>query len=407
MKKLLIVSQYFWPEEFRINELATELCEENLEIKVLTQIPSYPSAKIFKGRRYRFKEQFKKITIYRIPTLSRGNSKIAIFFNYLSYILFSLPSLLYLKSKKFDFLIVFQPSPVTVGLWPAIIFNSKKIKKIIWILDLWPDTFYSVLNSKIKFLDGLVNSLSKFIYQRYDNLLVQTNGFKKRLKEMQIEESYIKYFPNFSEEVFSKALSKKSSIKCRVDEIFSTIPDGFNILFAGNLGFSQDIFSVLKAAELTLNKGKINWIFLGAGRAENPLKEYLNKRDLDNVYFLGRYNIELMPYFFNKADTMLVSLSDEEVFSMTIPGKIPSYMACSKPILGMLNGEGKDLIEKSNCGLCSHAGDFRSLAKNASLMANLKSDELDIYSNNSLKFYNEHLSKKHAVKIIKDLFEDE
>lgn len=406
MKKLLIVSQYFWPEEFRINELATSLGEEELEIEVLTQVPSYPNPEIFKGKRFNLKEKFAKITIYRIPTLARRSSRIGIFVNYLSYILLSLPYLLFFRFKRFDYLLVFQPSPVTVGFWPAIVFNKSGVKKLIWILDLWPDTFFSVINSESKLLNLFVEFLSKFIYKRFDYLLVQTKGFQERLMEMDILSTKIKLFPNFSEEIFQKPLIKNSPIDNKVNEVLEIIPDGFNILFAGNLGFSQDIKSVLKAAKLCSSDNKINWIFIGTGRAEESIRQEIRDNNLNNIFLLGRYDLEYMPYFFDKSDVMLVSLSNEAAFSITIPGKIPSYMACAKPILGMLSGEGKVLIEESGSGLCALAGDFNSLSKNTLMMAGLEPYELADYSKQSQEYYKNNLSKTKALEIIKSILED-
>lgn len=407
MKKLLIVSQYFWPEEFRINELAKSLGEEELEIKVLTQIPSYPNYEIFKGRRFNFKEKLGKLVVYRIPTLARRNSKTGIFINYLSYIIFSFPYLLFFRFKQFDYLLVFQPSPVIVGFWPVILFNSPKIKKIIWILDLWPDTFFSVINSNSRFLNSFVEGLSEFIYKRFNNLLVQTKGFKIRLIQMGIEAKNIKLFPNFSEEIFQKPLVKNTPIDAKVNEVLDHIPKGFKILFAGNLGYSQDIESVLKAAELCGGEKHLNWIFIGTGRAEESILQKIKESGLNNVFLLGRFDLEFMPYFFDKCDVMLVTLSNEEAFSITIPGKLPSYMASAKPILGMLNGEGKELIERSNAGLCSNSGDFKSLSENALYMAKLEPENLAFHAKNAFEYYENNLSKIKAVEIIKEILQDD
>ena len=406
MKKLLIVSQYFWPEEFRINELAFALGEKDLQVSVLTQTPNYPNRKIFKGNRFRLYENYNKVSVTRIPTIPRGKSKTSIFFNYLSYIVLSLPYFLFFRFKKYSYILVFQPSPVFVGLWPSVLFNGKRVKKLIWILDLWPDTFFSVFEYKFKLLNSFVVSISRFIYKSFDVLLVQTEGFKKRLQELGISKSNIEIFPNFSEEIFLKPLDRNSLIQENVDKIFKDIPEGFNIIFAGNLGYSQDIPAVLEAAKLT-KQSKINWILVGTGRALEDISKQIQDDKIGNVMLLGRFDLEYMPYFFNKSDAMLVTLSDQDTFSLTIPGKIPSYMACSKPILGMLNGEGKRLIEASEAGLCSNAGDFVSLSKNAISLSNLSREELDVYSKNSFDYYQENLSKLKAVHILREKIEDD
>ena len=170
-------------------------------------------------------------------------------------------------------------------------------------------------------------------------------------------------------------------------------------MFAGNIGEAQDMDNVMKAIEITSkDEAKINWIFIGEGRKTDWMKERVKELNLEkSVFFLGQFPIEQMPSFFNAADVMLVTLKDRKIFSYTAPAKIQAYMASSKPILAMINGEGADIITESNCGFVSNAGDYESLAKNVLKFSNTSEQERIEMGKNGYNYYNTFFSKQKAM----------
>ena len=173
-------------------------------------------------------------------------------------------------------------------------------------------------------------------------------------------------------------------------------------MFAGNLGESQDFEAVVEAAKLT--KNDINWIIVGDGRKADWIRTKKEEYFLDNLHLLGRYPLETMPAFFAKADAMLVSLRDDPTFALTVPGKVQAYMGSGKVILGMLPGEGKELINESGCGLAVEAGDYRGLVDNALKIKNLSDSDRKKIEDTSLNFYRDYFSKEMLFAKLEEVF---
>ena len=276
------------------------------------------------------------------------------------------------------------------GLW---IKKKQKIPLCLWVLDLWPESVSSASNIKNSFLLWPLDKLVKHIYNKSDLILISSEFFRNSIAEKMADKSKpIIYFPNWAEEIFTNSIISKNNTS------IPALPSGTKIMFAGNVGEAQDFESILNAAEITLKeKPGISWIIVGDGRKLNWIKSEIVKRELSNVFTLGRFPIEEMPLLFLEADIMLVTLKDNPVLSLTVPAKIQAYMASSKIILGMLNGEGHDLINTARCGFSLKAGDFKGLAQKAIYLSNILKEEKAEYERNSLAFYEKNFRKEKLL----------
>ena len=357
--KILVVSQYFWPENFRINDLVSELVKRGNEVTVLTGHPNYPDGKIFPE----FKKNVGAYTQYagahvvRVPLLPRGAGSLRLMLNYLSFALSaSLLGSWKLRGDAFDAIFVCQLSPVTVGIPAAILRRLKSAPLIFWVLDLWPESLQAVGAVRSPMLLKGVGALVSLIYKHCDLILAQSRSFIPQIKLYCASDRWIEYFPSWSDSQFDFTATIPAP------EV-PIVPNVFNVMFAGNIGDAQDFPAILHAAETLRHDRRIRWLVVGDGRAAEWVRQQIEARGLaDSVLMLGRYPLERMPSFYMHADALLVSLKDEPIFSMTIPGKLQSYLAAGKPVLAMLNGEGADIVRRSGAGLACPAGDAQALA---------------------------------------------
>ncbi len=358
--RLLIVSQYFWPESFRINDLVSELIRRGHDITVLTGKPNYPDGKFFPE----FLEHPEKFSTYegarivRVPILPRGKGALRLVLNYLSYALSAtLFGIFRLRGEHFDAIFVFEPSPVTVGL-PAIALRHLKQWPIaFWVLDQWPETLSAVGAIKSKTTLRLIGRLVSFIYARCDLILAQSKSLVTQIGKYCHSQERIHYFPSWAE------LVCRLNAKVAAPEV-QIRKGSFSVMFAGNIGEAQDFPAILHTAEQLKSYSDIRWLIVGDGRMADWVKEEVNRRGLQqNFILLGRYPVDRMPSFYQHADALLVTLKPDLIFSMTLPGKVQSYLAAGVPILGMLDGEGARVIQDAEAGLTCPAGDFHALAE--------------------------------------------
>lgn len=356
--KILIVTNHFYPETFRVNDVAFHLASKGHAVIVITSVPNYPGGKFFTGyglfRKRR--ETVSGVDIVRVPVIPRGNGNgIRLFLNYASYLVSACFAVLFLSFKKrFDCVFVHETSPVTVGIPAVVVKRIQKIPLYFWVLDLWPESLSAAGGIKNRYVIGFFEKVVRFIYDRSDKILISSKGFADSIRHKGEYESKLIYFPNWGEDVPAAAASAD----------IPELPEGFKIMFAGNIGEAQDFESILQAAWLMKEQKGIKWILIGDGRKKEWVDRFIAGHRLEEtVYTLGRYPIETMPAFFRKADAMLVTLKDEFIFNLTVPAKLQAYLAASKPVLAMLNGEGAGIIEESGCGYVVRSGDYSSLVQ--------------------------------------------
>jgi glycosyltransferase involved in cell wall biosynthesis len=386
--KILFVSQYFYPETFKGNEIVFDLVKRGHEVTVLTAKPNYPGGKFHEGYSFfgRREEIIGGAKIVRTLIYPRKNgSGIHLILNYLSFVFFSYFTFLFRVRDKFDVIFVQQLSPVTMalpGLWAKKKHNTPLL---LWVLDLWPESILAASSFKNKRIIGLLDRLVRNIYNKSDLVLISSKYFKDSIFEkLEDKAKEIVYFPNWAEDVYTNEIDSSIAIP--------VLPQGFNIMFAGNVGESQDFETILKAAQLTVGK-KINWIIVGDGRKTDWIKNEIKNNQVKNVFLLGRFDLVMMPSFFQKADVMLVSLKDEPVFALTVPAKIQAYMASGKIILGALNGEGNKLINESGSGFAVAAGDFNALSYKAIELCQMETQKKNDMEHNSKVYYDNNFSK--------------
>lgn len=390
--RILIVSQYFWPENFRINDLCLALKERGHEVTVLTGIPNYPEGRVFSDYRKNPKsfERFHGVNIVRVPMVSRGNSKLSLLLNYLSFMI-SCSFIGFLKVRKdsFDMVFVCQLSPATVAIPGIVISKLKGIPLAIWILDLWPDSLKAVGIVKNDKTLGILQAIMNFIYKQCDLILVQSRSFKEIIDYQITSNKKVKYVPTWAEDNFSTKI---------ITNNIRQQGNCFTITFAGNIGNAQDIYCIIYAANELKKFPKIKFQIIGGGREVNAVKKTINRLGLQkNVHLMGRHPLEAMPQFFQNSDAMLVTLQAKKIFSMTIPGKLQSYLAAGKPIIGAINGEARAVIENSQSGYCVEAGDYVGLAESILKMANATAEQLKEFGANGRRYYEKEFSREKIL----------
>ncbi len=391
--KILIVSQYFWPEDFKVNDIAFDFAKEGHEITVLTAKPNYPKGTFHNGYGFfsKRKETVDGVKIIRSPIFPRrGGGAFFLTLNYISFIFFSFFTSMFRVKGSYDVVFCHLTSPITAAL-PAIWLKKKfKIPLVIWVLDLWPESVENTTNIKNKHLYRYLNKLVSYIYGKSDRILVSSNYFVESVREkLRNPQTKITYFPNWAEDIFT--------LKNQSTDDLPDLPEGFNLMFAGNIGEAQDFESIVRAAK-SVQDQEINWIIVGDGRKYDWLQQEVARDKLTNITLLGRYPLKTMPAFFKKADAMLVTLKDEPIFSLTVPAKIQAYMASGKIILGMIDGEANKLITESKCGYAVPAGDYRALAEMAVRLKDLTMDERKSMGDHAHAFYQRHFSKPRLFR---------
>lgn len=366
-----MVSQYFWPENFRVNDLVTALVQRGHEVTVLTGQPNYPEGRVFpefSADPTRFRS-FAGADVIRVPMVPRGErSALRLLLNYASFALMgSTEGVRLLADREFDSILVYQPSPITSCLPALAVGRSKRAPVLLWTLDLWPETLQAIGVVTSPALLGLVGRLVTFIYSRCALVLGQSRAFEENVTRLSGDPGRFRYFPQWAEPLFSETDGNGIAPE------LLPFSDTFNVLFAGNIGEAQDFPAILDAAERLRQREDIRWLIVGDGRAAGWVRAEIGRRDLGRaVHLLGRHPIQRMPAFYRGADALLVSLKRDPVFSMTIPGKVQTYLASGVPLLGMLDGEGARVIDEAGAGLTAPAGDAAGLAANVERLAALE-----------------------------------
>ena len=399
--KILIVTPYFHPENFRINDFAHGFRDKGHNISVLTPIPNYPDGKYFNGYGlYRkTRENIDGIHVFRSPLIPRGSgSNLMLGLSWISSIFGNVFTSIFLLKYKFDLIFVFGPSPFTICLPAIFIKKIKKIPIIFWVLDLWPESVISAGNLNSGIIPKMLDPIVKFIYTHSDSILVSSKGFINTIVEKGIKRNKIQFFPQWAEPVFRPISTS--------DKKLPDIPkNSFVIMFAGNIGESQDFDSIIKAAYKLSEHKTIHWVILGSGRKESWVKNEINKLNIEDIFHLmGRYPLEDMPEYYSLADVMLISLKSEYIFSLTIPAKLQSYLSCGKPILAMLDGEAPKIIEEANAGLVCNSGNADQLAINILKMSTMKKHNISQMSKNSLNLYNRMFSREKLLNQAEQIF---
>lgn len=396
--RVLILTQYFWPEEFIVNDFAIGLQERGHDVSVLTGLPNYPSGSFFQGYGFTgpYRENYQGIPIYRAPLIPRGNSKGGrLVVNYLSFALSACVRGLF-HSRAYDAIFVFEVSPITIGIPARFLRWLTRASLYFWVLDLWPESLSATGAVRSKRALTTVGELTKWVYRGCDRILIASDAFRDSVCKYGANPSKVAYFPNWAEACFTRISVPSDTPEC------SLMPRGFRIMFAGNVGISQDFGTILSAAEATAQRNPdVQWVIVGDGRNRDWVAEEIERRGLGNVHLLGRHPKSNMPVFFSLADVMLVSLKREPIFELTVPAKVQAYLACGKPILASLKGEGARIIEESGAGIAVSPEGPEGLANAACRLAEMDHDELTEMGDRARRYYEQHFD----VELLMSRFE--
>jgi glycosyltransferase involved in cell wall biosynthesis len=390
--KLLIVTQYFWPEGFRINDVARSLRGHNVEATVLTGKPNYPKGDIFPGYQAggMQREKFHDIPVLRVPLLPRGRSGLRLALNYLSFVAAGIVfGPLLLRKKKFDAVFVYAPSPILKAI-PAIFLGwLKGTPVILWVQDLWPASLSATGHVKNKLILKAVEHVVRFIYRHVDLLLVQSEAFVAPVQAL-AGSTPVMYYPNSGDDSFSAPTSAEPPA---VEGMNAPFP----VLFAGNIGTAQAVDVIVEAAELLRAYPDIQFVVVGDGSRRDWMLQEKAARKLDNIHLPGRFPVETMPAFMQRSAALLVTLADQEIFNYTVPSKLQSYLAAGRPIIAALNGEGARLVQDAGAGFAVAAEDGASLADAVLRLYRSPRAEQEQMGANGARYFAQHFSHEMLV----------
>lgn len=401
-KHILVISQYFYPEEFRINDICSEWVKRGYKVTVITGIPNYPSGKYYKGYGLfkKRKEIYNGIEIIRIPIIPRGSNSIMLVLNYFSFVISGFFWMLLTRIKA-NYVFIFEVSPMTQalpGVWYA---KKRKIPCYIYVQDLWPENVQIMTGISNKIIIGAIGKIVDYIYASCTKIFTTSNSFIKSIENRGVKREKIEYWPQYAED-FYRPLGKIS-----IKEIPND--DAFNIIFAGNIGNAQGLDILPKTAVLLKRKKlnrRIRFNIVGDGRYKETLVESVNEHGVSDMFnFIPKQPSKRIPEFLAANDAALLCLTDSPLFAMTIPAKLQTYMACGIPIIASAQGETQKIIEEANAGVCSPPGDAHKLAENIVELLNKSNELLKKLGNNARDYFNKNFNKQELLNRIDKYFE--
>lgn len=400
--KILIVCQYYFPEPFRITDIAAELMKRGNTVDILTGTPNYPEGHFYKGYGV-FNKRFEVIdgvNVNRVFLFPRGKGKsISLALNYISFAINASLKSFGIHYRKYDVVLVYQLSPVLMAI-PGIVASKRAgAPLVLYIADLWPESFTAVSGIKNKIILKALDWIVDWVYRKSSMILVTSRGFIDPivLRGKSIKE--LRYVPQYPEDIYHPVIVPID------DPARTEIPKGFNIVFTGNIGFAQGLGVVIDAAAQLAQYKEIKFLIIGDGRARTDLEKEVNSRKLnDNIIFLGRRPMTRIPTYLALSDAALLCLEPKDVFALTLPAKTQSYLACGIPIIGSINGEAAQVIRESGAGLVGPAGDAIALADNVLSLYRSSPQDRKAYADNALQYFEKNFRKDHLIsKIEKNL----
>lgn len=393
--KLLILSQYFWPENFRINDVVDGLVGRGHSVTVYTALPNYPTGRFFDGYGTLgpYRERYKSAEVRRVPIVSRGSgSGMRLALNFASHAIASTLLAPFHARGHFDAILVYEPSPMTIGIPARFLRRLKRAPVLFWVQDLWPESLEATGAIRSRAALRLVDRLIKWIYRGCDRVLVQSEAFIPSIRAHGVPDARIRYLPNSAENFYRRLAPAVHDDEAR------ELPPGFRVLYAGNIGAAQDFPTILAAAERLKDERSIQWIVLGEGRMRAWVEEEVRRRGLTaTVHLLGQRPPERMSRYFAHADVLLATLRREPIFAYTIPSKIQTYIACGKPVIAALDGEGGRIIREAGAGWAVPAEDPSALAEAVLTASRTPKPEREAMGNRGEAWFREHFEREKLL----------
>ena len=395
-KHILVISQYFYPEQFRINDMCQEWVERGYKVTVVTGIPNYPMGKIFDGYGLTKKrhENWNGIEIYRIPLIPRGSSSIGMILNYLAFMISGMFAAKFMVIKA-DYVFSFEVSPMTQVLTGICFAKRLQVPHYLYVQDLWPENVITVTGITNPVIIKPIDKMVDYIYKNTDEIFATSPSFVDAIcnRKIKVDRKKVHYWPQYAEE-FYHPCDKKA-----VGEIPDD--DSFKVIFTGNIGTAQGLQILPKTAEM-LKKENVKFIMVGDGRyLEEFIDEVKSRNVEDKFVMVQRQPAERIPELLSACDAAFLSFQNDELWTMTIPAKLQSYMACGMPVIAAAQGETKRIIEEAQCGVCSRIGDAEELSLKIKDMMNTDLVEM---GRKSREYFKEHFDKKMLMDQMDEYF---
>lgn len=398
MKHILLITQYFYPETFRVNDLAVEWVKRGYKVTVLTGIPNYPMGKFFEGydKKHRTRETWNGVNIIRIPLVARGNSKnkllnaIGMTRNYFSFVR---SGKRWVKSEeaanlRADLVFTFEVSPMTqakIGVWYGKKYN---VPTFLYVTDLWPENVETVTGIHNRLIIGPIDRMVDKIYRDTGTLFASSQSFVEAIvnRKNPVDRKKVHYWPQYAEDFYRPMEAQK------IDGIDD---DGsYKIAFTGNIGTAQGLDVLPKTASL-LKGEKIKFIIVGDGRYQPEFERQIKELNVQDMFtMIPRVQTDKIPAILSACNAGFISFRNIDLWQKTIPSKLQSYMACGKPIIASASGETQRIIDESQCGICAEIGNPEALAegiRKMMILDNIKMGE------NSRAYFETHFAKKTII----------
>jgi glycosyltransferase involved in cell wall biosynthesis len=390
--KLLVLTQYFWPENFRITDVVEGLVERGHAVTVYTGLPNYPGGRFFEGYSYAgpYRERYKGAEVRRAPLLARGaGGAVRLALNYASHAIAATLLAPLLVPGRFDAILVYEPSPMTIGIPARALRAMKRAPLLFWVQDLWPESLSATGAVRSRAVLGLVDRLIRWIYRGCDRILVQSEAFLPSIEAHGVPRGRTAYLPNSAEKFYSRLTPRPEDAEA------AELPRGFRVMYAGNIGAAQDFPTILAAAQLLKRHAHIQWIVVGDGRMRSWVAGEIERRGLQHcMHLLGQRPAERMPRYFAHADVLLVTLARQPIFAVTIPSKIQSYIACGRPVIAAIEGEGGRIIREARAGWTVPPEDPQALADAVLAASGVDRSERDEMGNRGEAFFRRHFERE-------------
>jgi glycosyltransferase involved in cell wall biosynthesis len=400
--RILLVSQYFWPEFFIINDLVRTLTAQGHVVKVLTGKPNYPEGVVFEGYSasgYQEEIYDSSVRVCRAPLRPRGSSGAKnLLLNYLSFVVNGLryfPRAV--KDENFDAILVFAMSPITAAI-PAIYLKWKlKSHLAVWVQDLWPESLSATGFVKNKTALRAAGWMVRGIYAFVDTLLVQSRAFRDPVSRY-ADPGKIVYYPNSYQDV------PPSTEQTRIPApLLAELENHFCLVFAGNLGTAQSVETLVEVADKLRGLSGLKIVLVGSGSMLSWIESQKQSRALDNLILAGRFPASEMPHFFSRAAGLLVTLKQNEAFSYTIPSKVQAYLAAGRPIIAALDGEGARIVQEAGAGLTSPAQDAEGMANSIEQLFRMTLEQRESLGQSGRTYYLEHFEMERQGQRLVEL----
>lgn len=397
--RVLFISQYFHPEPFSNTDLAKALLRRGHIVDVICCVPNYPEGVFYPGYSNNIcrKENLDGVTINRAWTFPRGRKSTSLLLNFLTFPVTATYSFLKLRNIRHDVSFTSMPSPIFQALVAVAAAVTRGVPSVYWVQDIWPDSLINTLGIRSRVIRKILLMFCGWLYRRADIVMVQSEAFRPKLEAMGVPRERIMFLPNSSPESFQSTTADAPDITVNLP------PADLRLMFAGNIGESQNIDVFIQAARLFPDDLNVQWVIVGDGRDLGRIKEAVDANGLnDRFVFTGRQPMASMPHYYAHADAMLLSLKDTEIFRLTVPFKLQSYLAVGKPVIGSIGGEARRIIEEAKAGFCAEPDDAAALADAVIAFARLSATDRDRMAVSASAYY----EKWYASDKVHDMLEN-